>query len=49
VTAALTTYSDFMLRHFMNEYRPGRAAAWSAFYFYDGQEEPYLEINSWRW
>lgn len=44
---ALTAYSDFILRHFTLEYRPGRMAAWNAFYFYDPHEDPYLEINSW--
>ena len=47
VTNALTTYADFILRYFTSEYQPGRAAAWSAFYFYDPHEDPYLEIDDW--
>ncbi|HSA02560.1 MAG TPA: hypothetical protein P5055_17660, partial [Candidatus Paceibacterota bacterium] len=47
VTQALTGYSDFILRHFSQEYRPGRMATWNAFYFYDPHEDPYLEINDW--
>ncbi len=46
-TNALTGYADFILRHFLVEYTPGRAAAWNAFYFYDPHEDPYLEINDW--
>jgi hypothetical protein len=47
VTNALVAYADFALRHFMHEYRPDRAAAWNAFYFYDTPDQPYLEINNW--
>ena len=47
VANALTTYADFILRHFMNEYQPGRAAAWSAFYYCTPHEDPYLEIDNW--
>jgi hypothetical protein len=47
VTNALVAYADFILRFFTQEYRPGRAAAWNAFYFYEPHEDPYLEINDW--
>jgi hypothetical protein len=47
VTNALLGYANFIQKHFMNEYRPGRAACWNAFYFYEPHEEPYLEIDNW--
>ncbi len=47
VADALVTYGDFFLEHNMVEYKPGFAATYNAFWFFDPGWEEYLEINNW--
>jgi DUF1680 family protein len=47
VADALSAYGDFIIEHLTTEYRPGRAAARSSYWFFRPEYEVYDEINNW--